>query len=245
MDASERYLVRKFRGNPWEEIKLRKGAHVLKAEEGVIRAFNKERTKDLLIRLNLYPGPYLGDIKKSKIVLLNLNPGYHREDDLFHCGANTYFQQSAVGNLRQRFKNSNYPFFLLDPRINASPGYVWWAKRLGHLIDEVGDREVARKICCVEYFPYHSEKFQNLKCGSSPVLLDSQRYCFELVRQAMKRKALIIFMRSEKMWLDAIPELGSYDRRRRWKLKNPRSPFLSVGNLSRGKWKELIELLRY
>ena len=40
--------------------------------------------------------------------------------------------------------------------------------------------------------------------------LYSQQYSFNLVRQAVQRKAMIVMMRSAKPWGQAVPELGDY-----------------------------------
>jgi hypothetical protein len=65
---------------------------------------------------------------------------------------------------------------------------------------------VARGVLCAEYFPYHSKSF---KKGA---LLPSQEYTFDLVRRAIERGAVVLLMRSKRLWLDAVPKLVSYDR---------------------------------
>jgi hypothetical protein len=59
--------------------------------------------------------------------------------------------------------------------------------------------------------------------------LPSQAYSFSLVRRAIERGAEIVVMRSKRLWFEAIPELARYGRTHLG--SNPRSPFLSPGNL--------------
>ena len=65
--------------------------------------------------------------------------------------------------------------------------------------------KIANEVCCIEYFPYHTKKFKPLK-----QILKSQKYGFELVKDAISRNALIIIMRAKNVWLKAVPELKNY-----------------------------------
>ena len=48
--------------------------------------------------------------------------------------------------------------------------------------------------------------------GHRRLSLPSQEYSFELVRAAMRRKAVIIHMRKPDKWFDTVPELERYKR---------------------------------
>ena len=86
---------------------------------------------------------------------------------------------------------------------------------------------LATKICCIEYFPYHSRNYKPL--GKT---LESQLYSFHLVRRAVKRGALVLFMRAKKIWLEAVPELASHDRV--FELKNKQNVSVTPGNCPDG-----------
>ena len=58
---------------------------------------------------------------------------------------------------------------------------------------------------CIEYFPYHSEKYK----PTTP-LISSQHYGFSLARQALESGKMIVVMRRHNLWLAQVPELGSY-----------------------------------
>ena len=75
---------------------------------------------------------------------------------------------------------------------------------------------------------------------SSSAALASQQYSFGLVRQALQRDAVIILLRSERLWFAAMPELASY--RRLYRIKNPQNPTLSVRNCPEG-YDRVVEAL--
>ena len=89
--------------------------------------------------------------------------------------------------------------------MSSFPGSQWWIAKLEHLIARHGRERVADKLVCLEYFPYHSRNI-----GYLGTVLESQRYNFHLVREGMRRGAVIVVMRSLRKWLDAVPELARY-----------------------------------
>jgi hypothetical protein len=69
-----------------------------------------------------------------------------------------------------------------------------------------------------------------------PKRLPSQLFAFELVRDFIARRVPIVMMRSERLWLDAVPKLRGFGYIR---VRSPRSSHLSPGNLGA----EAFELL--
>uniref|UniRef100_E6PIT0 Uncharacterized protein n=1 Tax=mine drainage metagenome TaxID=410659 RepID=E6PIT0_9ZZZZ len=57
-------------------------------------------------------------------------------------------------------------------------------------------------MLCLEYFGYHSRSFDR-----TIPRVPTQKYSFELLRQAIRRDATIIVMRSRDLWFAAVPEL--------------------------------------
>ncbi len=151
--------------------------------------------------------------------MLTLNPSLSPEDAETH--AKPEFCRLARLSLEHRL--APYPFLHLQPNGDTS-GSRWWKTRTRELVEEVGFDAVARKLACVQFMPYHSTKFKK-----SRSLLPSQNYSFNLVRKAMERKAEIVVMRSDALWINAIPELANYKHLHC--AANPRSPYLSRGNL--------------
>ena len=89
---------------------------------------------------------------------------------------------------------------------------------------------------CLQYLAYHSKTYTNPPC-----ILPSQKFTFNLLRQAIKDQKTIVVMRSKKLWTKAVPELEAYPY---IELKNYRRPFLSERNMGEENFERLIESLR-
>src|SRR6266496_2974449 len=101
---------------------------------------------------------------------------------------------------------SEYPFVHLAREFNG-PGRRWWERKLKHLLKRFGTERVARSVLNVPYFAYPSRRF-----GHERLSLSSQQYGFALVRAAVQREAVIVFMQKANRWLRAVPELDGYGR---------------------------------
>jgi hypothetical protein len=125
----------------------------------------------------------------------------------------------------------DFPFYYLNPTFD-NPGQVWWWRKLKPLVEKCGREEVSRCVLCVEYFPYHSSRFDRSKVsGHASLNLESQEYGFDLVREALRRKAFIVIMRSERLWLERVPALEGHP----WKctLNSVQNPAISSRNCAR------------
>ncbi len=185
--------------NPWSDLP-ETPPFVLPSDERAVAAFNARSRPEHFLHLELIPEPFLGS-PDAPIVLLNLNPGFDGRETRFDSN-DAFFVQLSRNNLLHR--EQDFLFYLLNPRISGSLGYQWWARKLREPILAAGARKVARKVLCIEYFPYHSVRYKQF---SSP--LQSQLYSFHLARQAVARGALIVIMRGNAAWFDAVPELRS------------------------------------
>ena len=207
--------------NPWRALPLQP-PFVLETDRQSISTFNRRAKSNIRVHLEALPEPFLGD-PDAPVVLLSLNPGFGEETLPFHQG-NTYFRESHRRNLLH--SPTEYPFYLLDPSNRASPGYAWWWKHLRVLIEACGQKQVANCVLCVEYFPYASEHFGFRN------ILPSQNYAFYLVQQAINRGAIIVVMRGERFWINAIPFLKEYDLF--FRLNNVQSVYLTLNNCPAG-----------
>lgn len=209
--------------NPWINI-IGLSNKIYSDDLEQINKFNKKYgNTEFEIKTDLYPEPYIGN-PLSPIILLNLNPGYSEKDYYFYN--NQYARQVWEKNiLHQTLK---YPFYLIDPKLKElGCGYSWWIKKLKEPIDTWGIKKVANNFCCIEYFPYHSLKYKPLKS-----ILESQKYNFYLVENAIKRNAVIILMRSKKLWFNAVHEISSYKNLH--SLNSNQSVYISKNNCPTG-----------
>lgn len=205
--------------NPWLALP-ETAPYVLPEDHRQIAAFNRTADEATLVRLNMMPEPFLGN-PHAPVVLLGLNPGFSPNAQR---NENAEFLALSRGNLHHA--GGEYPFYLLTPRLEV-PGRLWWEGKLAHLIRAKGLRAVAQGVQCVEYFPYHSTRFAHRKLS-----VPSQQYSFALVRSAVARGAVIVIMRSEKLWRAALPELEHY--RRCYALQNPQNVVVSPNNCPDG-----------
>lgn len=229
-------------------------------------SFPKEEKLDF----SVIPLHYIGDIKKSKILVLSLNPGidekYKKEyDEREKKGLN--FAKKIENNL----KLTDPDFFEFDYYEGEKEGY--W-RRLRPLFEEEydemlrisskrGKREserlnklkkfFTRMISLVEFFPYHSAKYNKYYdklCinGEKKYYLPSQLFVFDIIKERINNEnddVLIIITRSHKKWIEAIPELATYDCC--YILSNPQNPSFKPKNICKievNKGSEIIEKIK-
>jgi hypothetical protein len=211
--------------NPW--IKVSEAApYVLPEDQEVLERLG--RMADF--EFDVLPEPFLGCVEKAKLLLLNLNPGFHDEDLPTH--ARSDFSNALRKNLRQ--EPTRYPFYLLDPEFSDTPGYAWWNGKLRELVERCGRDQISQNVACIEFFAYHSRRWRGL---AKPI--PSQSYAVQLVQGAMEEKKLILLMRASRKWFDAVSGLESYPRL--LKLKNPQNVSVSNNNVADGKFEELVQ----
>jgi hypothetical protein len=214
--------------NPWLALPEQK-PFVLPDDAPHLEDYSKN-AGDTAYHLYLPPLPFQGR-SDAPIVLLGLNPGYKEADKDNH--STPEFLETNFRNYRHD-PTLEYPLFFLDPKLDGDAGQKWWHQRLKPLRHHYNDDKLlARAIISVQYLPYRSKTYKH-----SRELLESQKYGFELVRYAINRGALIIGLRSKKLWEEAVPELGNYTRF--YQLSNPRNPVLSEQQLGEEGYQKLI-----
>jgi hypothetical protein len=208
--------------NPWHDFPSSQ-PYLLSADKESVLKHNDRLPETHQIKHNVLPEPYLGN-PDAPIVLLNQNPGYSEEDISF-------YDQEHVRELWRKnilHEPMKYPFWLIDTNLSPNIGGTrWWRQKLKEPIQIAGLEKVANRICCIEWFPYHSRKFSQPK-----TILASQQYSFDLVRRSITSQAVIILMRNQKLWLQSIPELTEY--RFIFRLNNPQNVAISKNNCPEG-----------
>lgn len=215
--------------NPWQYLP-RTSPYVLDCDRAAIEGFNAHAPDGDKFCLKLLPEPFLGDVH-APVVLLGLNPGFSKDNAPF------YTEHGAVcrDNLVHAVKD--YPFYLLNTKYETYSGPTWWRGKLNWLIKDCGLEAVAARVCCIEFFPYHSGRFH-----AHHLSVESQQYSFHLVRQAIQANALIVMMRAANMWLHTLPELKAYSNR--CKLRNVQRSWLSPANFEDGWYTQIVERIR-
>lgn len=215
--------------NPWIALP-EAGSLVLAQDEAPLRDFNERASEDARLDVSLYPEPFFGR-PDAPVVLLALNPGLGGTETATH--ADPAFARAARKSLSHELQP--LPFLHLQQPA-STPGGAWWRRITRSLIEGAGIDAVARSLLCVQLLGYHSRAF-----GAHKLCLPSQAYGFHLVKEAMRREALIICMRSWRLWCEAVPKLATYPRLHR--IRNARNPALSPANLPDG-YDAVLETVR-
>jgi hypothetical protein len=207
-----------LRDNPWRLLPKR-SPYVLPDDAPLVRSYNRDvgSEHDCFLQVDaLPPEPFVGD-PMAPVLLLSNNPGFGQ-------GA-AYKREAAFMKLMRRNLNhqgGDYPFLYLAPEVEG-PHKRWWQRKLQHMVKRFGTETVARSVFNLVFFPYPSRRFRHRR-----LRLPSQEYTFHLLHEALARNAFIVFMRSEKPWLDAVPALHNYARRCR--VSNTQNPVISPRN---------------
>lgn len=176
-------------------------------------------------KTDLLPEPFFGR-PDAPVVLLTLNPGYSPADDAVH--ADPSFRKDARASMEHKLRP--YPFLHLQPGL-GTPGARWWAQRTRALCESLGGgesaaRKVSNGLLCLQYFGYKSATLPGrLRSANLP----SQRYTFELLEAAIRRKAWVCVMRSRRLWEAAVEGLVGYQFRT--DALCVLSPYVTPGNL--------------
>ncbi len=190
--------------NPWITLSTQP-PFVLPQDKSKLDVYDEVDNPSLTaFRLHLPPLPFQGN-PEAPIVVLGLNPGYDVGDESKQT--TDYFRETSFRNYRHD-ATLPYPLFFLDPQIegnDSGKGQQWWHRRLKYLRAHYNDTLLAQAILSVQYSPYRSTSYKPTRQS-----LPSQEYGFALVRQAIERGALIIGLRSKKLWVEAVEELGDY-----------------------------------
>jgi len=219
--------------NPWLNLK---DSYVLKND---LAYLGSEIEKDIP------PQPYCGNINKSKILLLQLNPGLDVSPGFSVSNAKFSFKvfpnlkKDIIKNLKQ--EKMHFPFYHLNPEYRLDGGFRYWSRILKDYINNKESyRKLSNRIACLEYFPYHSKNYKR-----SDKLLESQKYTFSLLKKSIKKNIPIIVMR--KIWITSrhvkkeMPELMGY--KNLITLKNTMNPVITEKNLSKNNYSIIKEIL--
>ncbi len=217
--------------NPWHRLPDNP-PFVLPDEESAVRNFNvKARPVHFLHIDDILPEPFVGD-PSAPVVVLGTNPGFNGERTIREKSEPGFVARLRANLLHQ---SSDSPFAFLAPDVSGRHRQ-WWEDKLKHLIAHFGPGAVAKSILAVEFFPYPSHRY-----GHGRLALPSQQYSFDLVRNAIKRKAVIVLTRGERRWLREMPELVGDNL---VTLEQPFSAPISPGNCCGSGYQKVVEAIK-
>lgn len=217
------------------ETEYRKNSPSKQKQIDIFFEYKRQRqiAESSLIRTNIYPTPFVGDIERAKLVFLQTNPGYSDQDVLEF--ATPEFKSAQLANLLESNRTAPFAFFPLDPRFKYTGAGLYWLPKLKSIIDLCtlygkNIQYLAPRCMVLELYAYHSEQWD----ASFPQSPAHQEYLAKYVKQLKEKEAFFIIMRSEKGWktffkkYNIVIHRGQLDQ-----LLNPRNPSFWVQSISR------------
>lgn len=185
-----------------------------------ITCYKKEMEKlletqnsETLFHANIPPGPYLGDLRGSKLFFLLINPGFGFMS--YYEAENKDIRKEIFNTVYQQNLNEDYPFFLLNPEYLWTSGGQYWHKKFHRLIKEISAKKdksyletlkmFAQNIATIELIPYPSKNIGHIKKGMIESLASTQK-TLSFVHSLLNQKdILVVVMRQAGNWkLDKI-----------------------------------------
>ena len=207
--------------NPWLQLN-NLSAGTLKCDRKYIVNYNSNLVSKSLpgvahryyIETKYCPQPFLGN-RNAPFYLLLGNPSRDIKSAKFlrdeitgiqKLRRNKWFRKRAIDNLKCNNKNYKTKIFWLDPAFMNYPSGIWWYDCFSSLAKEKGKSlvQLSKLFFVVELHAYHSfstdGKFRPR----------SSEYNFQLVKNAIKKKKVILIARSIRNWFKAVKELETY-----------------------------------
>ncbi len=157
-----------------------------------------------------YPEPFVGS-PLADIFILLANPGrnIYNEQSIVERIKNENLSSLFLNNLRH-IGNEDFPFYYLNSVLDWHPGYEWWNNALKGLVQLSSPELLAKKICSVELYGYHSVQCEKafLKNKNS---LKSSDYSYYMVSKAIAEEKIILLPRAVGEWFKKVPALKDYD----------------------------------
>lgn len=196
--------------NPWLRLP-ESSPYVLTDDLAVLRLFPAAMANFVL---DGPPGPFVGNPRKARVILLGLNPGFVESDR--DAAGNEAIRSAWLEACRLRDDAIFHPIhpglsIRWDGLVAAPPrrAHQRGGSRRGY--GRAGLRRVVLRT------PHEGSS------GSA----------FELVRSALRRGSVPIIMRSRDLWVGSVPELARHGA---IELRNKQNPTISPGNHFDCRW---------
>ena len=196
-------------------------------------ALNNKRSEiQRKLHTNLYPQPFVGNIRKASVYILFGNPGLSIQDYVDELDTPAYAVQ-CLENLSGRVEG-------FGPLLEAAQGtgaYKYWNSTFKRLIKETGEKfglshDVARtwvlsQVATIEAGAYHSKKFPLEGFAKLPSTQEALHFVRNFVKNRVENQECVVFVwRQAKLWaLPSHPGIKERDRSKangRYLLKDER-----------------------
>lgn len=229
--------------NPWLTFNPAPEAPKLHEQDAVfVKAFNNgmkssdiKSKANFLLAEHLEPFPYLGN-PNANVFLLMANPGVNADEK------KKSFKMHPEKILQNRRNLRHEDLDSIKSRID-SPNKpelesIWLKPRVRELVERTSAQRVSNGIFLVNFHAYHSKSWRTI-----PVTFPTQHYSFYLIKEAIKREAVIIVGRNKLGWVTAVPGLFEYKEESGNVIEfdSKRSIYISSGNLKSKAFERIIE----
>jgi hypothetical protein len=190
--------------------------------ESYISQSNFDSVTSSKLHTGLIPMPYIGNLEKSSIFILMLNPGLSATDYFGEYRIPEY-RKALVNNLKQRPESS---FIFLNPEFSWHSGYQYWNKKLSKLITEFAKNKLCtydesrnffmEQISMIELLPYHSSHFKmkHKIISKIPSALLAKKFIHDsILPKARNGNCIIVATRGMRYWdLPKHKNIITYER---------------------------------
>lgn len=227
--------------NPWAKLPA-KPPFILDDDKRAIAEYDRDQRtgSDNQVHSEIPPNPFVGSPFKAKILILTKAPTWD-ENNIREFQDNAEYAEQMRQNLTFANRESDYPFYFINPAFEGTAGYEWWYPKLRELIeacdartDGCGRECVAQGLFTIAYFPYHIQDY-NGRCRE----LHCQKYGFGLVSLLRREDVPIIITSYQKDWKLQLNRLDDGAAVK----SSPRSNFVSKGNMAPGVFDTLVDAL--
>ena len=175
-------------------------------EEDVIWK-NREGTGEKKLEYDVFPQPYLGNIRDHSVITLNLNPSRSRKNE-----ENIEFEKKHLPKFK---KAENYHEYAKDfPTYDTHP---FWKKQDGwidRIFKNLGKEKPSLKDIkpfAIEICPWGSKSFQKLKIKKDDSLIEyMDKHVFDVIEKVIEHSKLKIVLSVGKAYYDIFNDSSGF-----------------------------------
>lgn len=176
-----------------------------------IHAFNKKTEPDYRLVVGVPPMPFSGNLLKSKIVILTLNPGYVETVNKDWCLKMSDVQKGQLLCLMRNALSLHGCGIYDEHKCSREQGAHYWQKSFSKLAMDVYGRpseeighQIYEDIAFLQLIGYHSKKF---KYSAGIKHLPSTIFTNLLIKHlAVETNKTFLVLRSETLWKEIFGE---------------------------------------
>lgn len=201
--------------NVWSSVP-NEAPYIAVADQEVIdmsKIQTNESQGKLNFKFNYLPQPWWGNIKNPRVIVLLLNPGICKDEDIV--------EEKYKNSIRENLKGEKTLNWMTDEK---SDSHKWWKSTFNKITEsEMLPQVIYEKVGVFELIGYHSKKFASNhyssikemlveELGLTEDFLPTQRAMFDYLDALIKEvKPLVVIIWGQKFWIQEVEILKSLD----------------------------------